>query len=288
MLVAETMAFGGSALDRAAHMRMGADPAAANARILPLWQGKLLVDGGALGWLRAGDVLLAGGPPPVFLGLAEGIAWFAQDVPECDSAGFEDLRGVMTALSTTEAELAATAKALLQWHASHGFCAACGGPSVPAMGGWQRDCLACHAKHFPRTDPVVIMLVLDGDMLLVGRSPGWAEGMYSCLAGFVEPGETVEAAVRREVAEETGIAVGQVDYVISQPWPFPASLMLGCRGIATSRDIHIDPVEIEDALWLTRAEAAAALDGTHPRITAPRAGSIARFLISSWVAETQV
>jgi NAD+ diphosphatase len=151
--------------------------------------------------------------------------------------------------------------------------------------GWRRACPACGAQHFPRTDPVVIMLVLHGNAVLLGRSPAWPEGMYSLLAGFMEPGESIEAAVRRETREETGVPVGDVDYLSSQPWPFPSSLMLGCRGMALSRTIERDATEIEDALWLSREDTLAAMDGRLPGIRPARHGSIARFLLDRWLAD---
>jgi NAD+ diphosphatase len=206
--------------------------------------------------------------------------------PALDEAyGFAELRGVMTDLTPREAELAATAKAVLHWHRSHGFCAACGAASEMTQGGWQRSCPACGAQHFPRTDPVVIMLVTHGNSVLLGRSPGWPEGMYSLLAGFVEPGEPVEAAVRREVFEETGVRCGAVSYLASQPWPFPASLMLGMRTEALSRDITIDPDEIEAARWVTREELVSAFAGLHPEIKAARNGAIAHFILRNWLAD---
>jgi len=316
MRLAETVTFGGSGLDRAAALR-GDEPALsahlATGRILPVWRGKPLVAGlghDALGWLTTGHPALALGGPALFLGLDGGVARFAQDIsawsPEAgaeavaagffdpseqkhpalgDEHAFAELRGVMTRLSPREAELAATAKALLQWHVSHGFCATCGAASQVSMAGWQRTCPACGAHHFPRTDPVVIMLVTRGNSLLLGRSPGWPEGMYSLLAGFVEPGETLEAAVRREVLEEAGIVIGPVGYLASQPWPFPASLMIGCRAEALTDAITLDPVELEDALWVTREEMLAIMAGAHPRIRAPRKGAIAHFLTANWLAD---
>ncbi|MDH2327284.1 NAD(+) diphosphatase [Cereibacter sp. SYSU M97828] len=306
----EILALGGSGLDRAATLREKSGDLLGQGGVLPVWRGKVLMQGGGLLRLDAASPVLAKGGVAVFLGMDDGTAIFAQDIsdwspeagaegieagfvdasrqthPALDAdAGFVELRQVMADLTPRDAELAAMGKALVQWHRSHRFCATCGAESAPAMGGWQRDCPACGAKHFPRTDPVVIMLVLDGNRLLLGRSHGWPDRMYSCLAGFVEPGETIEDAVRREVMEETGIAVGRVDYLASQPWPFPASLMLGCRAEARSREIRIDPVEIEDARWATREEMFAAIAGVHPDIAAPRVGSIARFLISSWLAD---
>lgn len=151
--------------------------------------------------------------------------------------------------------------------------------------GWQRRCDACKAHHFPRTDPVVIMLITHGNSVLMGRSHHWPEGMYSLLAGFVEPGETIEAAVRRETFEESGVEVGEVRYLSSQPWPFPNSLMFGCQGFATSDQITIDPVEIEDACWVSREDMMDAAAGHRPDMRPARKGSIARFLIEKWLAD---
>ena len=166
------------------------------------------------------------------------------------------------------------------------FCAKCGAPSEVSQGGWQRGCPACKAQHFPRTDPVVIMLITRGNSVLMGRSPGWPQGMYSLLAGFVEPGETIEAAVRREVVEESGIKVGAVSYLASQPWPFPASLMFGCMGEAESDEITVDPDELEDARWVTREEMMQVFAGEHPEIKPARKGAIAHFLLHNWLADT--
>ena len=185
-----------------------------------------------------------------------------------------------------DAELAATAKAVLGWHATHRFCACCGHASESHEGGWQRRCPACGARHFPRTDPVVIMLITHGNSVLMGRSPNWPDKMYSLLAGFVEPGETMEAAVRREVAEEAGVHVGEVAYLASQPWSFPASLMLGCRGEALTREITLDPAELEDAQWITREELLAVRAGESDRMKPARKGSIAHFLLERWLSDT--
>ena len=283
--------------------------ARADAQILPLWRGKpLMVGGAALGWVaREAEVLRHAAPGFVFLG-ADPVPRFAADVSGWEPRALDraalamfndtseqhfpglpadhrfcDLRARMTGLPGPEASLAATARALFNWHRTHGFCAACGAQSAMAMGGWQRDCPSCGARHFPRTDPVVIMLVLHGNRLLLGRSPGWPEGMYSALAGFVEPGETIEAAVRREVTEETGIGVGAVRYLSSQPWPFPSSLMIGCVGEALDVQITLD-AELDDALWVSREEMVEAFAGVHPRIRAARPGSIARHMIGEWLA----
>lgn len=319
------LAFAGSGLDRAAFLRgdaaalarMAADPAA---RILPFWRGRPLlageeaaidpVLGAGLAGLAPGAELLShatGGL--IFLGLSGGAPVFAADIspwvpegPEPDfgaffdgsaqhhpdlpaGAAFADLRGAMMRLDPRAAELAATARALLNWHGTHGFCSACGAASLPALGGWQRVCPACNTQHFPRTDPCVIMCVTRGNSVLLGRSPGWPEGMYSCLAGFMEPGEPVESAVRREVFEETAVRVGPVRLLVSQPWPFPASLMIGCAAEATSTEIACDPVEIEDALWVSRERLAAVFAGTDPVIRAPRSGAIAGWMLRQWLAD---
>jgi NAD+ diphosphatase len=315
---AETVTFGGSGLDRAAGLR--GDPVAmaaihAQARILPLWRGKpLTIDTGdgvqGLGWLQAAHPVLQDNGTKVFLGRDGDTAYVAQDIsawqpdgaigavdtfldasiqhhPDLPAThGFRELRGLLTALTPREAELAATARAMLVWHANHGFCAKCGAASEVTAAGWHRSCPACAAQHFPRTDPVVIMLVTHGNRLLLGRSPGWPPGMYSCLAGFIEPGETIEAAVRRETVEEAGVTVGAVRYLASQPWPFPASLMIGCHAKATSDTIMLDPVELEDARWVTREDMITVMAGEHPQIKPARKGAIAHFLIANWLSDS--
>ena len=174
------------------------------------------------------------------------------------------------------------AKALFNWHGSHRFCSACGQPSVIANGGWRRDCASCKALHFPRTDPVVIMLAVQGDRCILGRQPRFPQGNYSCLAGFCEPGETIEDAVRREVLEEAGITTARVRYVASQPWAFPNSLMIGCIAEATSEAIQMDVTEMEDVRWFTRAEALAILAGEHDSVRAPASFAIARHILKAW------
>ncbi|WP_424831598.1 NAD(+) diphosphatase [Ruegeria sp.] len=322
---AEQVTFGGSGLDRAglrrgdeAHLLQARqDP---SARCLLLWRGKLLVEGDQLdrlAFLPMAHKILCDGPggviaSPIFLGLSDDRApLFAMDVSGWEAEGldlsgvgafvdkteqqhpdlqpgqvFAELRRIMTRLSARDAELAATAKAVIGWHETHKFCARCGAPSDIAQGGWQRSCPACGGQHFPRTDPVVIMLITHGNSVLLGRSPGWPQGMFSLLAGFVEPGETLEAAVRREVMEEAGVPVGEVRYLSSQPWPFPASLMFGCWGQALSRDIQIDPVEIEEAMWVSKAEVMQAFAGDHPTLLPARKGAIAHFLLQHWLADT--
>ncbi|WP_330848918.1 NAD(+) diphosphatase [Mangrovicoccus ximenensis] len=198
---------------------------------------------------------------------------------------FAELRAVMTRLPLLDAEAASLARALTQWHASHGFCAKCGAKSDMAQGGWQRLCPSCGTEHYPRTDPVVIMLVTHGNRVLLGRNERWPQGMYSLLAGFVEPGEAPEAAVRREVLEEAGVPVGQVRYLASQPWPFPTQLMTAWAGEALDDRITIDPEELEEARWVSREELAQAFRGEHPEITPARPGAIARAVLDHWLAD---
>ena len=300
--------FAGGAIDRATHLRRDAatllaDPAA---RILPLWRGKPLIDDDPaprLAWLGADDPVTQGAAePPVFLGMAPGGARFALDVshmPGPQSAeGFADpvtldltptrrfmeLRGVMGALGPADAGDAATAKGVIEWHRSHGHCARCGAKSLPEDGGWRRGCAACGAQHFPRTDPVVIMLVLHQGRALLGRQAAWPEKMYSLLAGFMEPGETIEEAVRRETLEEAGVRVGRVRYLCSQPCPFPSSLMIGCVAEALGDEIRRVDEELQAALWAPMAEVAASLSGGDARFTAARKGAVARVILEAWVA----
>lgn len=180
------------------------------------------------------------------------------------------------------------AKALMDWHRRHGFCANCGTATLAFTGGFRRDCPSCKAQHFPRVDPVVIMLVTDGEHCLLGRQPQFAPGMYSALAGFIEPGETIEDAVRREIKEEAGIQVGAVCYLASQPWPFPSSLMIGCIAKAITTDLTIDHLELEDARWFSREEARTLFSESHPDgLTAPRPMAIAHHLLRAFVDAEQ-
>ena len=315
----EMVTFGGSGalggaplLDRAAHLRDQAEHIGRLAKggmFTPVWQGKVAVqDDQDAVWLPQSHPALKLATRTVFLGVVGGLARFAVDISrwspdiepmaagfldqtrQChpdlpEAAAFVDLRMVMTALSPLDAECLAIAKGLMNWHASHGFCAACGQKTEISSAGWQRLCPACGRTHFPRTDPVVIMLVVAQNRLLLGRSPQWPEGMYSLLAGFLEPGEVIEAAVRREVYEESGVRIGKVRYLASQPWVFPASLMIGCIAEAQTTEIKIDPAELEDAQWVTREDLVAIKGGTHPLIKPGRNGAIAQFLIDAWLQD---
>ncbi|MEO1795858.1 MAG: NAD(+) diphosphatase [Pseudomonadota bacterium] len=306
---AETVTFGGSAFDRAAELR--GETSLPPGDLVVLWRGKpAIADTGTLARIRSDHPLAQGSAPRILLGRDDdGTILEALDIsswepdgldaaaltgfsdptlqrhPDLPNAAFAELRMAMTKLTPRDAELAATARGLFEWHRTHGFCARCGAPSELSQRGWQRNCDACGRHHFPRTDPVVIMLVLHGNSVLVGRSPGWPQGMYSLLAGFIEPGETMEAAVRREVFEEAGVRVGDLGYLASQPWPFPASLMLGCIAYAETTEITLDPNELDDARWVTREDMVEAMAGRHPDISGARKGAIAHFLISRWVAD---
>lgn len=313
MKIAEQVTFSSSGLDRAAHLREGWQDSDMPKAAIAFWRGKPLIDAQTDRLPRFPlnhPIFEQAREEPVFLGREDssGIvfvrdisSWEPDEMPETlgafldpseqahPEAGpnqrFAELRANMTRLSPRDAELAATARSLLEWHRSHGFCANCGAKSHVDMAGWQRNCPACGRHHFPRTDPVVIMLITHGNSLLIGRSPGWPEGMYSLLAGFVEPGETIEAAVRRETLEESGVSVGRVDYLSSQPWAFPSSLMVGCHGRATTKDISIDPNEIEEALWVTREEMLATFAGETAHRKPARKGAIAHFLIQAWLSD---
>lgn len=290
---AAAIAFAGSRLDRADHVR--ADPAALAA--LMDWRARLLrLDGldpllapdGGLDWGSLAEADPAS--ELVFLGLAEGRACFAEVAPRlAGSVAPANPRvwAAMAALPGDDLATYGTARALVDWHARHRFCARCGQPTVLAKGGWQRTCTgeACRAEHFPRVDPVTIMLVEHDGQLLLGRQPRFPPRRFSALAGFVEPGETIEEAVAREVREEAGVAVAGVRYVASQPWPFPSSLMIGCHATALGRELTIDTTELEEADWFTRAEVAAALAGQEDaRFLAPPPHAVAHHLLKWWLA----
>ena len=207
-------------------------------------------------------------------------------VPSRDDLTLIDMRSIAVQglLPPPVIGMMGQAKAVLSWHAHHRFCSNCGALTRVAAAGWRRECDNCKAQHFPRTDPVVIMLAVDGDNCLLGRQARFPKSMYSCLAGFLESGETIEDAVRREIREEAGIACGEVTYLASQPWPFPSSLMIGCLVEAATRELHVDGVELEDARWFSREAARAMLEGRHPdRLMAPNPMAIAHHILRTWV-----
>ena len=209
-------------------------------------------------------------------------------VPGRDDLKLVDLRSIAAGglVPADQASILASAKALMFWHARRRFCSNCGQPTEVGAAGWRRECRACGMHHFPRTDPVVIMLAVDGDNCLLGRQSRFPKRMYSALAGFVEPGETIEAAVRREILEESGVACGEVSYFASQPWPFPSSLMIGCFAQAQSRALKVDKVELEDARWFSREETILILERRHPDgLAAPIPMAIAHHLIKRWARD---
>ena len=234
--------------------------------------------------------------PRRFLGVVDDVAYFTVTA-EADGPNWRTLREIGAQADDLEASLVVSAVALEQWHQRHGYCPQCGAPTVEVQAGWVRECTSDKSLHFPRTDPAVIMLVHDGgDRALLGRGPQWAEGRFSTLAGFVEPGESIEAAVAREVYEEVGVAVRDIRYVASQPWPFPASLMLGFTArLDGDASITLDPVEMAEAYWFTRDEVrhAARWVDTHAGAADPDLSrrlrgisphlSISRYLIDSWL-----
>ena len=275
--------FAGAPLDRAPLERRRPDWLAAR-RSDPDARSLILSERGL--WIDDGHLLLAQpNGDSVFLGLSGERPLFAQDAGdgEPDRGRPAGLREAATVLPAEEAALAAYAGSLLAWHRRHRFCANCGKPTEHADGGHERHCRHCDAHHFPRTDPVVIVRVVDGQRLLLGRQAGWPEGRFSVLAGFVEPGETLEEAVRREVREESNVDVGEVGYVASQPWPFPSSLMIGFHAVADDgREPHPRDGELSEVRWFDRAEVEAAAAGS-AGVRLPPPYSISRRLIDGWL-----
>ncbi len=282
------LSFTGSRLDRADHVRADPERLAGymnwKARVLAL-DGLMpsLDDDGGLSWVTLADV-----PEDAelcFLGLDDGKACFAAVPPRGDASprmANPALWSLMATLRPDDLALYGGARSLIDWHARHRFCAQCGGDTRLAKGGWQRNCEACGAQHFPRTDPVTIMLVEYDGKLMLGRGLGWPEGRFSALAGFVEPGESIEEAVAREVLEEAGVKVRDVTYIASQPWPFPSQLMIGCHSHADSDELEIDTTEMAEVVFFTHDEVKAALAGNGPFV-APPTHAIAHHLMHWWV-----
>lgn len=246
----------------------------------------LLEDPTTLAWRKLSQLPECG--QVVFLGLHENVARFAVDVPEPEQAeDFTDCRAAAAQLDVADSGIVAQARAQLDWHRRNKFCTECGQTMLPERGGQIRRCSDCGKHIFPRTDPVAIMLIIDrpgGERCLLGQSQGFMAqtNFYSALAGFLEQGESLEEAVRREVREEAGVDVGYVRYHSSQPWPFPSQLMMGCHGIAESQDINIDTAEMADVRWFSRAEALSALRSENPDLRVPGEMAIAHYLIRTW------
>jgi len=245
--------------------------------------------------LRIDEALKFGANPgTIFLGLRDGAAVFGMGISapaaemllNRDDVAVTELRGMAMqgVVPSDQLSAIAMAKSLVSWHQRHGFCANCGMRTAMKEGGWKRDCPSCKAEHFPRTDPVVIMLVTSGEKCLMGRQKQFPSGMYSCLAGFVEAAETIEDAVRREILEESGIRCTDVSYYMTQPWPYPSSLMIGCSARALNEDIVVDRAELEDARWFDRGEAQLMLTRKHPDgLAGPHPFAIAHHLLGRWV-----
>jgi NAD+ diphosphatase len=303
-------------LDRVAHRRREPEWldkafAADNARVLVMREGLPLVEGSgppsspqAVGsYLAPGRPLLWLGPQAgmlsqkytrLFLGeTVKGSPVFAIELPASFSldsspiAGlgvFEDFRVAASTMDAFNGGAASTARCLFEWHRRHGFCSNCGTKTIVLEAGWKRKCEDCGTEHFPRVDPVAIMLAVKGDKCLMGRGKAWRPGFWSCLAGFVEPGETFEQAAAREIFEEAGVrCTGEAQYLFGQPWPFPSSLMIGLILEAETDELKIDPNELDSARWFTRDEAKAMMAGTHPDAFAPMRFAIAHHVLKAWL-----
>ncbi|MDF2366578.1 NAD(+) diphosphatase [Sneathiella sp.] len=301
--------FAGGDFDRASHLRTDPnwieqklkDP---SSRFLPMHQLKALIsltEGARIDWRGYSEVqeFVAAGAALIFLGITEDTCHFAIDVSAIENpkrpanedwGKFIDVRSVAPQLSSSEAGALAQARSMIDWHNRHGFCAVCGTHTQSQEAGYSRKCedTTCNATHFPRTDPVAIMMVTRGDKCLLGQGINFPGDFYSCLAGFIEPGETIEQGVRREVMEESGIQTGDVRYHQSQPWPFPSSLMIGCFAEALTEEITVDRTELNDARWFSREEVRMMLEqSTKPtglRIGGPIA--LAHQLAKAWVEQT--
>ncbi len=296
-------AFVTNILDRAAHLRTNEEKlfqleSRPGSRAYVVHRDSLVVkhEGGGVRALLSVDeaVKLGANPGTIFLGLRDGNAVFGMGISQGsveklagrDDVAVTELRGMAMqgAIPAEELSAIAMAKSMVTWHQRHGFCANCGARTAMKEGGWKRDCPNCKAEHFPRTDPVVIMLVTSGDKCLMGRQQRFPPGMYSCLAGFVEAAETIEDAVRREVFEEAGIRCTDVRYYMTQPWPYPSSLMIGCAARALNEDVVVDRAELEDARWFSRDEARLMITRKHPdRLAGPHPFAIAHHLVGRWV-----
>ena len=263
--------------DPAAFAALRRDPAA---RLLVLDGYEPAMAAGELGWTGI-DPALADADL-VLLGLRDGIGHFAAITEQPARGRSFELIAALHALAAGEAATYAAARSVLDWHARHRFCANCGQATAPFRAGWGRRCDGCGTEHFPRVDPVVIMIAEHDGRALLGRQPAFPPGRYSALAGFLEPGESIEEAVAREIGEEAGIAVTDVRYVASQPWPFPSSLMIACTAQAADDRITLDRNELEDAIWVPRDTVRAVLAGAEGPFLPPPPYAIAYSLLKAW------
>jgi NAD+ diphosphatase len=300
--------FSGNPLDRVSEKRPDKEWVEARRTdptsfILPMWRLQPFLLGNEKGPVEAGflkpglcEALAASDAPCVLLGVEGEHALFALDIsaardpanegPLAGLGHFRDMRAAAPLLPAKDVAILGQAKAMIDWHQRHGFCARCGAPTAFADAGYKRVCAECNSEHFPRTDPVVIMLATHGDACLVGRGKQFPRGMYSALAGFIEPGETIEEAVRRELREEAGVIAGKVTYHATQPWPFPSSLMIGCFAEAESREIKVDESELAEAIWLERSTARALINGERVEgLWVPPAIAIAHHLIKAFALQ---
>ena len=299
--------FAGNPLNRASEKRTDANWVESKRRdpsslVLPMWRLEPFLAGSeksgppiALGLVRPGiaDSLAGADAPCIFLGLDGDQALFALDITEAKDptkvgplvglGSFCEARTAAQMVSFKDAAIIAQAKAMIDWHQRHGFCPRCGAPTKMMDAGYRRLCGKCNAEHFPRVDPVVIMLATHGEACLVGRGKQFPPGMFSALAGFVEPGETIEEAVRRELMEEASVKVGEVTYYATQPWPFPSSLMIGCFAQAADRDVKADENELAEVRWLERSVARELIAGKQlDGLRVPPPIAIAHHLIRTW------
>ncbi|HEX9953601.1 MAG TPA: NAD(+) diphosphatase [Allosphingosinicella sp.] len=284
--MSNSVGFTGANLDRADNLRLHPQKilelaARPDARLLRLdGLNPVLDEGGNLLW----EPLIAPEAPLIFLGLRGGAPLFAPLVPAPVGQRAWSVFGLLNRMAPADAAIWGGARSLLEWHSRHPFCSMCGQPSALFRAGWGRRCPACAAEHFPRVDPVVIMIAEHDGRILLGRQPQYPPRRYSALAGFVEPGESVEEAVARELKEEAGIEASDVRYVASQPWPFPGQLMIACTARAASAEIVLDRTELEDAFWASRDEVAAAFRGDEgARFLAPPPYAIAHTLLKHWL-----
>ena len=298
--------FAGNPLDRASDRRsdkewIARQLASADSLAFPLWNGQPFVESGKDGGVQLAYLpakmaveLAEGSERLLFMGLWKETAVFAVDLegstdpaegPLQGMGKFEDLRRIALKLPPTDAAIVATAKAMFEWRRRHKHCAACGEPSQAVDGGWKRKCPSCEAEHFPRTDPVVIMLPYHGDRCMLGRQEIWPKGMFSALAGFLEPGESIEEACARELSEEAGLRTRKVRYHSTQPWPYPSSLMIGLLAEVEDDEGAPDQTELSEIRWLTRDEARRMLAGELEGMAAPTPMAIAHQLIKAWVEE---